>query len=144
MTLTIPSFLGSMLIVGVMISPLIAAAWTWWICRDRKAVDEGLVRSAQNAWEQSGKTSERMIGTSASMVGVMERIIKNQDKLNDRLAEVALTTHEGAAVERMHNTAQRMIQAQRYGVGSPQDNGHQVAESVSETTEPDIEKMEDM
>lgn len=144
MTLTISPFLVSMLAVVVMAYPLATAIWTWWIVRDRASVNENLIKSAQEAWESSGKTSEKMIGTTATMFAVMERSLKNLDRVNDRLSEVALTTHEGASVERMHNTAQRLLQIQGANLGIPPDNGRSVIEQPVEKPDPKITKMENM
>jgi hypothetical protein len=94
----------------LMALPLVAGVWTYFVCRHRDAPTDKLIEQLASAHVAMRDNAKTCCDTTAMAARVLGESFQKINDVMNTLAEVAMTTHEGAAAERMNSS---VLQAAR-------------------------------
>jgi hypothetical protein len=105
--------IDSLLLWFLMGLPIIAGLWTYIVCRYRDKPAQDLIDQLSKAHESMRDNSKTCCDTTAMAARVLGDSFSKLHHIMDTLSEVAMTTHDGAASERMNNA---VLNAMKYMV----------------------------
>lgn len=112
------------MMVSVTVVFLLAGTATFLIVRRRHVADDIILNRLSDAYQTMANVSEHSANTTAMVAGVLKDTLDSTGKLMHQMmkdmSEAVVTTHEGAAAERMHNLLVNKMVAKQGEVPIPE------------------------